>query len=233
MWISLLMDGCVIALVVVMLVFGMKKGFFASLIGLISSLLSVVAAAFLTSPVTGFIYDAMVHSMITDKVSSFLNENVTLPAGTAISAVVDKIAEALRAFSVPFVNLSGVSANDIGVGANTMTDVSNNLVNNVVGPQIQALLSIVVFVILLFLCGIVIRFVAKILSKTLNMLPLVGTANRLLGGVLGACKGVILCYILVTVIKLLMNYYGTGFPITPAVMEASKLAGFLFRYTIV
>lgn len=232
MWIPFLLDACVILIVVAMIVLGMKKGFFASLIGLVSSLLSVFAAALLTSPVTGFLYENAVRGMLQGNVSGFLENNVTLPAGAAISQFVEAMAEALHGMSIPFINLQSVTAADLGVDAKSMEEVAGNLVDNVVGPQVQALLNIVVFVVLFLVLCIVVRFVAKVLSKTLNMLPLVGTANRLLGGVLGACKGVILCYLLVTVLKLLMNYFGTGFPVTPAAMELSKLAGFLYRYTI-
>ncbi len=232
MWIAFLLDACVILLVVIMIVFGMKKGFFASLIGLISSLLSVFAAALLTGPVSTFVYENAVHGMLQSNVAGYIESNVTLPAGAAVSQFIDAMVEALRGMSIPFINLGQVTAEDLGVNAASMEEVATNLVNNVIGPQVQALLNIVVFVVLFLILGILVRVVAKALSRTLNMLPLVGTANRLLGGVLGACKGIILCYLLVTVLKLLMNYFGTGFPITPATMELSKLAGFLYRYTI-
>lgn len=58
---------------------------------------------------------------------------------------------------------------------------------------------ILVFVILFIVFSILLKIVSKLLSALLDKIPLVGTANSVLGGALGLIKAIIIVYVICTV----------------------------------
>lgn len=63
---------------------------------------------------------------------------------------------------------------------------------------------VIVFVILFIIFSIVLKLASKLLSSLLDKIPLVGTANSLLGGVLGLIKAIIIIYVICTVSYLIV-----------------------------
>lgn len=67
-----------------------------------------------------------------------------------------------------------------------------------------AFTQIVVFIILFIVFSILLKFASKLLSSVMDKIPLVGTANSVLGGVLGFIKAVIIVYVICTLCYLIV-----------------------------
>ena len=83
-------------------------------------------------------------------------------------------------------------------GAKELTEI-------VVEPIILMLIKIILFILAFSLLMVAVRFISSVLSKSLNLVPLVGPLNTFLGGALGLVQGVIIIIIAVLIIKLLIS----------------------------
>lgn len=79
-------------------------------------------------------------------------------------------------------------------------NIATELVEKVAEPIVVGALTIVFFMILAILLLFALKFLAHIISKLFDV-PLIGTANKLLGALLGTCKGVIVIVFLCTVLE--------------------------------
>ena len=64
--------------------------------------------------------------------------------------------------------------------------------------------KIVVFIVLFIVFSILLKLASKVLSSLLDKIPLVGTADSVLGGVLGFVKAVIIVYVICTLCYLIV-----------------------------
>ena len=83
-------------------------------------------------------------------------------------------------------------------GAKELTEVA-------VKPIVVTIIEIIIFIIAFTLLMIIVKILSNIISKTINFVPLVGTANKILGGVLGLAQGAFIVLILTLIIKALVS----------------------------
>ncbi len=77
--------------------------------------------------------------------------------------------------------------------------VCEKFLTNAEGEFISVIARIIVFMILFIVLTISLKALSKLLSSLIEKIPLVGTADFLLGGVLGLIKAAILVYVVCTV----------------------------------
>lgn len=77
--------------------------------------------------------------------------------------------------------------------------VCNTFFSNVPFNIASVIARVVVFFILFVIFSILLKLASSLLSSLLEKIPLVGTANSVLGGVLGFIKAVIIIYVICTV----------------------------------
>lgn len=83
-------------------------------------------------------------------------------------------------------------------GAKQLTEVS-------VKPMALMIIKIIVFIIVFAILMIIVRFASGLISGTVKAVPLVGSANSFLGGVLGLIQGAVLVLVITFAIKLLVT----------------------------
>ncbi len=82
--------------------------------------------------------------------------------------------------------------------------VCDTFFTNVPAKLASVIARVIVFVILFIVFSIILKLASKLLSSLLDKIPLVGTANSVLGGVLGFIKAVIIIYVICTVCYLIV-----------------------------
>jgi len=73
-----------------------------------------------------------------------------------------------------------------------------------VGSTTVPITRSVLFFVVFFVVSIVLQLVSKSLQSLIDRIPLVGTANHLLGMVIGVVLGVLFCYILINVVAVII-----------------------------
>ena len=89
-----------------------------------------------------------------------------------------------------------------------ITEISNNLENNVVRPAAVTVIKIIAFILLFIIASLLLSIVAKML-KFVNKIPLLGKANALLGGIIGFLKAAVFVVIISAVLSFFTVNGGT------------------------
>ena len=104
---------------------------------------------------------------------------------------------------VSVADFMGVSVDDIkqSVASSKLTseNIATELVEKIAQPIIIGALTALSFVVLAIVLLFVLKFLAQIIAKIFKI-PVIKTVNKLLGGILGACKGFAVVLFICTVL---------------------------------
>ncbi|MCL2013926.1 MAG: CvpA family protein [Oscillospiraceae bacterium] len=187
---SIIIDIVTVAVIGLFVVIAYKRGFIATILSLASFVLSSVIASILSRPIAAWIFSAFIQPGLTDYATTEIGK---LPVGvdvsSALSGLFDKLPEYIKNYIEP-----GTIEQVAAIGENSpdaLENIASGAIDTVLAPVIIALVSSLVFLILFIVLTIVFRLVAKMLTFV-NSIPIVGTANRVLGAVAGLLQGLII-----------------------------------------
>ncbi len=215
------MNWLLIAILLILvgnLIWGWKKGFISVAISLVSWVVVLVACYIATPIVSGVILEATpLAEIIQETVSEELNEVVDKAIEGAAGALNQEAIAEIEA-QIP----EQIKASILGEHENIA-----DLITSAGDIQIDttALAETASYLIALVIVMIVTRIALVVVEKALNLvakLPLIGEANALLGIGAGIAKGVIWCWVVMTVIALLA-YTGTNTELLTLVNESEIL----------
>jgi uncharacterized membrane protein required for colicin V production len=162
---SLALSAVLLLIIVLFAVIGAKKGFFATIAGLVCPLGSLVLTLLFYKPVAALLKSTLFASMVSD---------VPMPDFSGASDVISKLT----------VMMEYLNNNDLG-------EVSKAITDNVMAEVLSIAVAIIgLFIVLL----IALKIVFKVLDIISN-LPVLTQANGLLGGIIGAVEGFIWCWV--------------------------------------
>jgi uncharacterized membrane protein required for colicin V production len=188
-----------LAIMLIFLIVSAKRGFLITLLEVLVFAIAVISAANLCKPAANSIYD----TNITEKVSASLSENsdIMSSAGKA-SAVVDNLPKIIKDYILRTDPDENNITSEILNGDFSGTDAAEKLSSDIAKPIAVTVLSPVIFLLLSIVLSLLLSVVAKWLNKICK-LPLIGTANTVLGGVFGILKGLIAVYFIGIILLLL------------------------------
>lgn len=194
-------DIALLAIMLIFLIVSAKRGFLITLLEVLVFAIAVISAANLCKPAANSIYDTFIGPNITEKVSASLSENsdIMSSAGKA-SAVVDNLPKIIKDYILRTDPDENNITSEILNGDFSGTDAAEKLSSDIAKPI--AVLSPVIFLLLSIVLSLLLSVVAKWLNKICK-LPLIGTANTVLGGVFGILKGLIAVYFIGIILLLL------------------------------
>lgn len=186
-----LYDVLFLAVFAVAAVCSWRKGFLAGLAELAGTLFSAAAAMFGSRALAPQLYDWFVREAVTEKVQQAVTETGTGLDGTLQG--LDFLPEALRETLTGLVETAGTGLSD--------------QIGTLLEPVILPLVQVLVFVVLCSVLRIVVALLVRLL-QCINVVPLVGGVNRLLGLVLGLCTGAVDCWLLALALWFLVGVTG-------------------------
>lgn len=175
MKLSMIIDLAVILIFAACVIGGLVSGLLKMLLRLAAAVGAVIAGIFLSGPVAGWIFKALV-------------------APSLIKSLTGKIAaynSTGAAIELPF-GLQNLITGQL-LSSGEPAAVAENLVNNVFASTVQGTIRIIVFVAIFLIVLLILLWVAKS-AKKLNSVPIVGPVNRVFGGLFGALTGFLVCY---------------------------------------
>lgn len=210
MWIIL--DLIVIAIVLIYVLISAKRGFVRTLIELVGFGLSIYLAFLIGGVVANGVYDAVIEPTIVDTIV----EEVDGTASGSVNAAIDAVWANVPDSVVQTANHLGITPASVknSIDAATLDtsadvrqvalEVTDAVARPVIVPLIKTLVALLLFIVLLF----VVKLLARIINRVFS-LPLIGGLNRILGGILGFAKGVIvatvICILLSTAVAITAN----------------------------
>ncbi len=212
----------ILALIIGNVIWGYKKGFMQVALSLVSWIIVLIACQVATPIVADAI---MEHTPLADTVQEFVTEKINTIADDAMNGVTDgvlnnetiaeieaalpeQIKEAILGENESFADLINSADNMKEIEIDT-TGVAKGAAN---------LIALIIVLILTRIALIVVEKVLDLVAK----LPLIGQANTLLGIVAGAIKGLVWCWVVLTVIAMLA-YTGANTELIALVNESPIL----------
>ena len=195
----------VIDLIVLVLVFlivfaAYKKGFLRSVLSLGGFLIASVFSFVFGKMIAEGIFDSMVRPWLTSMVES----EVVAGTNNNLTAAVDNMYQNLPGYlSGPLDFLFGSKEQVLSNIQTAMNENSAGLTDSIVGllkPMMVVLISILTVLILFLLCMFALRVIDKMLIQV-RRIPVIGTFDGLLGGIVGIFQAVLWMVILVFLVK--------------------------------
>lgn len=159
---------------------GIKKGFVKSIYSLGALLLSLILALTLYPPVASFLEESVVSDYVRINVYKVFNDKEQTPADPQ---------------ETNMLNLPDSLQNKIyGSIEETTSNIKESVVENVVTLAIKLLGILIVFILVKILLWVLLK-----LLNAVAKLPLIRTANKILGGITGLFYGFLLIYIILAI----------------------------------
>ena len=214
MSISLIYDALFCGVLILFFCIYYGKGLVRSLLQLLGFVGAIFAAAFFSSKFALTIYNAVVQQPLVEFVARQLEQYR------------DGMMQAFSEGLIGSVIRSFVTAPEQLFGAD-LTQTAGTIVSGSLQSIVVSIIRILLFVVVLLLAQVIIRFIAK-MAGGINRVPVFGFANKLLGGLLGIVMAVMALLLLSAVMNLLLNFQTTSW-FNREVIEQSYLFAQIFR----
>ena len=225
----------ILALIMVCLTLrGKRTGLFASLIRLLGWVLALFLIVKFSEQLAAWIFTNLLRDRVIDAVSAALPQEIlrSMNAG-AVSAQ-----EALESIQTVLDNLGGIlGAQTVDLAATEeilqlmQTDgatlaqlITDTVLQPVLVPLVQALLSVLIFLVCVWIFKLIAAGFARHNEKT-------GTGiNSILGAVVGFGEGLLISFLYAYVLKVLTNAVGNSLPcLSPAIWQHTLLVHLLVK----
>lgn len=185
-----IIDILILAVFALFVINGVKNGLVRSVVGLVVVIVSAGVAVWLSEPVAQAAYNIFIKNGIESAVAAQLPDisSAELTAQNVQEVIAPLPDSIVRAAENMGVDIAAVSrqAGEIDLSA---SNISAEICNSIAMPIAVAVLKVICFALIFFVCNIVLQFVSKAVCKLFD-LPVIRSVNRTLGGVFGAVKGV-------------------------------------------
>lgn len=203
-----ILDLIFIALAVVMIILGAKKGLIKALLDGLSTIASGIIAYILATPVAKVIYDAFVRGIVKSEFLKGLDDSGTDFGSISekVNALVNELPEgALNIASKFGFDVNGAISNVVSSAPDSNESLVETLMTNIGDNIFLKITEAVTMFALFIIVSIALTFVIRLLNKVVKKLPVVKQANKLAGGLLGLVKAVVIIFVVSTVLVFVQN----------------------------
>lgn len=229
-YIPIIIDVSIIAIVALMVLLQAKRGFVRTIVELVGCVLAAVIAFSAASYIANAVYENNIRESVVESVSQTVEQS-----GKIDKTQIDDLWESLPQVVKIAAAGGGIDKDSIISGLdkavkNGSGRVGEFLADDLIKPIVTSAISFVTAMILLAILMVLVRFIARKIDKVAR-LPILGTANAILGGVLGFLKGCVLIFLLIILISMLMPMFNNKiWFFTPQTIDKTHL--FKILYTL-
>lgn len=230
---SIILDLIVLAIIVITVLISAKRGFVRTLIELLGFIAAVFISFTISTPLANTTYDKIIEPSVLSSVSSVADT----AAGNSISTV-DTFWNEMPEWIKSGIEKAGISKDSLNgsITANIGNDIQSaaeSASQSVIKPAVTTTLSLIYQTIILIVLLAVVKPLSKLVNKLFSF-SVIGTANRVLGGVVGVPKGIIYAVAFCLVITLIVSFTKNGFLIfTGEAMEKSLFFSFVYSLRLI
>lgn len=225
---SIIFDIAVVAIVILLVFLGYHRGFVRTVFNLIGYILAAVLAYFISSPLATWIFQTFFRNSVVELINGELAKATQgMDINQMVQQAIASIPENFRAF-VPENALATVENSLSSVP--TTAEVANTVVDQLVGPIASLAIQGLLFVVLFILLCIVVKLVTRML-KFIDKIPFVGTANSVLGLVVGLAEAVVFVFFFTSIVAMLITLSGDQWSaVNQSVVDQSYIFRFIYEY---
>ena len=202
-----ILDIIIVIIAVVTIYFAVKNGFVKTLLSASSFLLAVIITVVLLSPVKTAFMNTSAADNLRTRVESSIDEILVKNGIEDVEQLVEKDSPS------DFTQL----LNKVGIGENELStqfkqwkteagvDLRERLIDYLAEPVVNTVVTVAAVALLFFGSLILLKIATYVLDKVFT-LPVLKTANKLLGVLLGVLLAIVRIYLFCIIIKLLLPY---------------------------
>lgn len=197
-FLPLIIDLAFVALLVINVLEGRKKGFVKMILSFAATVLSWLIAAELSQPLAQWANEAFVHGMISGSIEKAIADSLGGGTNSLIEAIPDYIASAAET--------AGISLHSLALQLSDTVDsaqAAEKIYAAVEGAFVVPAIRIVAFFIVFSVCERVFAILIGIINKFFK-LPVIKGINRILGCFAGALKGAVIMSVICILLSLVI-----------------------------
>lgn len=224
---SIILDLIALAIIVITVLISAKRGFVRTAVELVGFIAAVFISFTISTPLANATYDKIIEPSILSSVNSVADTAADNSAAAAVDSFWNEmpgwIKGGIERAGISKESLDGSITANIGNGVASAAESASQ---SVIKPAVTSMLTLVYQVISLIILLIIVKPIAKLINKLFSF-SIIGTANRVLGGVVGVPKGIIYAALFCLLITLIVSFTSNGFLIfTNETIEQSLFFSF-------
>ena len=219
MWI--IWDILTVAIVLTFAAASYRKGFLHTVTRLVGSIGALLFSLVYSEPIARMIFDNYLRSSTLDLVAKNVGEFSQNGAEGILDELPGWLSQSLEAALG-----SSAEAWYAQIQSSDAATLSAAITDTVIGPMATALVRVLVFFVLFTVLMLLVNTIAGLL-KSVNFLPVIGSLNEILGGVLGAAQGLLYVFVFASLLWFIVSATGDGMGI---ISNSEIEKTFLFRW---
>ena len=218
-----MLDAIIVLIVILFAARGARKGFIKACIDFIGGFAAMIGAGILSLPVAKWVYYTFFHDALLEKIAAAVTG---LEAEEAVEAVFAEFPDViLRGLEKLGITETGIAAQVEG-GA---TSIAEGIAGQI-SPMLIGFIRIFAMLVLFILLLVVIRALATALSGVFR-LPVLRSANKLLGAVFGILMAVVAIWVALACVQALLPLFSADLQVKIAeITKDSVLYGMLYDF---
>ncbi|MBR4282407.1 MAG: CvpA family protein [Clostridia bacterium] len=222
---SLVIDVLLLAIILVAVIVGYKKGFIKISVVAVGFVVSFIVAITLSTTVANYVYDTFLQDKMVSTVSSSLEKQ----GNVAIDTAVDNIFSSDKMI-IKMAKICNITADDIKPQLNAessqITTVSQYIEGEVIKPTMTFMLRVIFLILLFIICSILFNLLSNLLSKTFS-LTVAKKADPIVGGMLGFIIGIVIVFILTILLDTVISLFPDGII---GISTATRDGSYVYRF---
>lgn len=199
-----LIDLLIVALLIGMTIHYMRKGFVAGVLDFFGTLLSIGAGLWGANILSPTLFEKLFRENLITRTTTVLSSSEGI---VSINEILNKVSSFLPQNIIDtFLGQNSTTTFDLSA-----PNIAQRIVEEVVQPLVLPVISVLIFFVFFIVCRIIINFVVAAL-KNINKIPLIGTANKLLGLFSGLLVGLLYSFLVVCAAWALVVITGGDIP---------------------
>lgn len=204
---SFLLDVILIALCLAIVILATKRGFVRSLLGLVSKIVAIIVAYTFTPALSNFIKTKYILDSLVGNIQTTLRQYVFVNGEYDFSGLTENIPEGvsnlLSRYNVTPEKLSESIGSAQSGGEEALKSVSRAIAD----PVASMISTAIAFIVIFFAACLVLWIVTSVINLAFK-LPVLSTANTVMGFVFGVCSAALVAVAYSTVVALLVSSLG-------------------------
>lgn len=219
-------DIALLVILIICVIYGCVKGFLSMFVAFVGRIAAVILALILSSFFAKYAYSTFIEPQVTETVNAKVEEILETDKNAAAEEIINKATEGMP----EFIKNSALScSNLIKIDDDKKAEIADTIEESVISPIVSSAMQIVIFIILLTIFLIIVKFLSKSFGE-INDWPIVGKLNRFLGGVLGMVNAAVIVIVAVFVIKGVVLLSGNDLKIfNNETIENSKVFSYIYK----
>lgn len=219
----MIVDIIIIAIVVLFVIIGVKRGLAKTILNLAGLVLTAVSAYYISSFLSQLFYDMFIKQTVITNTQQIIEQN---GIDYAVSNCLEAVPQWINGIISFIVGAFGISLNEfqnqITVPANISSSASQ-VIESVLAPVVTSVLSIILVIILFIIILIIVKKLVKLVLRIFNI-PVIKQINQFLGGIVGLAEGLLIVFIAVNIISM-----AAGFS-NPDLLSNGMFNGGIFKF---